>query len=405
MILVGLPLTLIGTPILYVVARPWLDAQRRPPGGADRRGAGNSRVMRAANSMLSMPAIEQDARLRVLRSPSSTGRSWSAHALTIERDGASWRGDAFVTGWGISLPNAPVDNAHIEAVLGHIEAQSAAVKRRVLINNGIADPPLRHRPGDRRGHPHQRAADRRGDPQPLPECRYSTPTDIACLACGSSSADQVIPSHASMVHAELGTPPCEIISPTGVCCAGVQRPQIRRPQRRRGASAQCRRHRVGARLAEPPRLAFRAADQAQCQRRRRPPDAALLERVPALDAVGRRRRAARRAEAARRTGPRSASTGSTSSPTRASPMSACISACRRARTARSSSWRTVDDEARLWRGGYLSLSQDVRVLNDRLPALMKLSFARMRERRGIEPDEHRLAAAALLLELVPPAPL
>ena len=24
-----------------------------------------------------------------------------------------------------------------------------------------------------------------------------------------------------MVHAELGTPPCEIISPTGVCCAGV----------------------------------------------------------------------------------------------------------------------------------------------------------------------------------------
>ena len=46
-------------------------------------------------------------------------------------------GDAFVTGWGISLPNAPVDNARIEAVLGHIEAQSAAVKRRVLINNGI----------------------------------------------------------------------------------------------------------------------------------------------------------------------------------------------------------------------------------------------------------------------------
>jgi 3-oxoacyl-[acyl-carrier-protein] synthase-3 len=61
------------------------------------------------------------------------------------------------------------------------------------------------------------------------------------------------------------------------------------------------------------------------------------------------------------------------------------------------SWRTVDDEAKLWRG-YLSLSQDVRVLNDRLPELMKLSFARMRDRRGIEPD-HRLALTAFLLEL------
>jgi 3-oxoacyl-[acyl-carrier-protein] synthase-3 len=49
-----------------------------------------------------------------------------------------------------------------------------------------------------------------------------------------------------------------------------------------------------------------------------------------------------------------------------------------------SSWRTIDDEAKLWRGGYLSLSQDVRVLNDRLPELMKQSFAKLRERRGLE---------------------
>jgi len=34
-------------------------------------------------------------------------------------------GEAFVTGWGVFLPNAPVDNAHIEDVLGSIDAGSA----------------------------------------------------------------------------------------------------------------------------------------------------------------------------------------------------------------------------------------------------------------------------------------
>ena len=39
-------------------------------------------------------------------------------------------GDAFVTAWGVCLPNPPVDNDRIEDVLGRIESQSAAVKRR-----------------------------------------------------------------------------------------------------------------------------------------------------------------------------------------------------------------------------------------------------------------------------------
>ena len=77
-------------------------------------------------------------------------------------------GDAFVTGWGVSLPNAPVDNASIEAVLGHIEAQSAAVKRRVLINNGIETRYYAIDPGDGCGHPHQCRLDRGCDPRPLP---------------------------------------------------------------------------------------------------------------------------------------------------------------------------------------------------------------------------------------------
>jgi 3-oxoacyl-[acyl-carrier-protein] synthase-3 len=41
------------------------------------------------------------------------------------------------------------------------------------------------------------------------------------LACGTSSADQIIPGHASMVHGCLRCPPCNLISTSGVCCSGV----------------------------------------------------------------------------------------------------------------------------------------------------------------------------------------
>ena len=47
------------------------------------------------------------------------------------------------------------------------------------------------------------------------------------LACGTSSPDQLLPSHSSMVHGALSklsptnVPPCEIGGVSGVCCSGV----------------------------------------------------------------------------------------------------------------------------------------------------------------------------------------
>ena len=55
---------------------------------------------------------------------------------------------------------------------------------------------------------------------------------------------------------------------------------------------------------------------------------------------------------------------------------------------RTSSYRTVDSEVDMFRGGYLSLSQDIRVLKERLPKLMRAAFGRLLER-------HNLAAADL----------
>ncbi len=41
------------------------------------------------------------------------------------------------------------------------------------------------------------------------------------LACGTTSPDQLLPSHASMVHGALMNKAVEIISPAGSCCSGM----------------------------------------------------------------------------------------------------------------------------------------------------------------------------------------
>ena len=45
---------------------------------------------------------------------------------------------------------------------------------------------------------------------------------IDLLVCGTSSPDQIMPSHAVMVHGELPEAEAiEVVSPSGVCCAGM----------------------------------------------------------------------------------------------------------------------------------------------------------------------------------------
>jgi 3-oxoacyl-[acyl-carrier-protein] synthase-3 len=48
-----------------------------------------------------------------------------------------------------------------------------------------------------------------------------TADQIECLCCGTSSPDQLMPGHASMVHGELKGQPCEVMSAAGICNAGM----------------------------------------------------------------------------------------------------------------------------------------------------------------------------------------
>jgi len=126
--------------------------------------------------------------------------------------------DVYILDVAAFLPNKPVTNDQITAVLG--EGPSSRMRKLVLRNNGIqtryyaVDPAtgkLTH------SNAQLAAAAVRG----LREYPAFTLADIQTLACGTSSPDQALPGHASMVHAELGSPACEVVSTSGVCVAGM----------------------------------------------------------------------------------------------------------------------------------------------------------------------------------------
>lgn len=128
--------------------------------------------------------------------------------------------EAFISGLASFLPNAPVTNDRIEQVLGQINGRSSKVKDWVLDYNGIQSRHYAIDP-DTGKMTHTNAGMTANAVRRLAESCGLSLDEIECLVCGTSSADQMIPSHAAMVHGELGCPPCELVSTTGVCCSGM----------------------------------------------------------------------------------------------------------------------------------------------------------------------------------------
>ena len=128
--------------------------------------------------------------------------------------------NAFITGSGVFLPNDPVSNEDIESVLGQVNHVPSRVKRRILINNGIRSRHYAISPQTGR-KTHTNAQLTAEAIRGLAERTSFDLDDLECLACGTSSPDQFIPSHGSMVQAELGCGPCEVATTAGVCCSGM----------------------------------------------------------------------------------------------------------------------------------------------------------------------------------------
>ncbi|HWZ14963.1 MAG TPA: beta-ketoacyl-ACP synthase III [Mucilaginibacter sp.] len=118
------------------------------------------------------------------------------------------------------FPNGPVSNDEMESYLGYIDNRPSKSKKIVLRNNGIVN---RYYALDKNGKSTHTNAQMtalavkelfKDDPQKLKE--------IELLSCGTSSPDQMMPSHGVMTHGWLPEAEAiEVVSPSGVCCAGM----------------------------------------------------------------------------------------------------------------------------------------------------------------------------------------
>ena len=125
----------------------------------------------------------------------------------------------YITRLSTFLPNEPVANDQMESRLGLINNKPSKARSIVLRSNGIKS---RHYALDHNGKStHSNAELVKEAILTLCDATFKK-EDIQLLACGTTSPDQLLPSHASMVLGELGIGPIEILSTTGSCCTGVQ---------------------------------------------------------------------------------------------------------------------------------------------------------------------------------------
>ncbi|PLX22539.1 MAG: hypothetical protein C0597_02355 [Marinilabiliales bacterium] len=116
------------------------------------------------------------------------------------------------------LPNEPVSNDEMESVLGMVNDKPSRSRRIVLRQNGIQN---RYYVIDKNGDIKYNNAEITANAVKNLENEHFSIKDIEVLSCGTSLPDQLLPSHASMVHGKLENKTLEVISPSGVCCAGM----------------------------------------------------------------------------------------------------------------------------------------------------------------------------------------
>jgi len=115
------------------------------------------------------------------------------------------------------LPNDPVDNDHMEEVLGQIGEKPSRARRIILRSNKIKSRYYAIDP-ETKEMTHTNA-------QLTAEAVKNLELDlekVELLSCGTTTPDQIMPNHASMVHGELGKgKKLETVTTAGICLSGV----------------------------------------------------------------------------------------------------------------------------------------------------------------------------------------
>ncbi len=128
--------------------------------------------------------------------------------------------NVFIADIASFLPNAPVENDKIEDVLGMVDGQKSRSRRIVLRSNGIV---TRHYAIDpvSKKFTHNNAKMTTEAVRALLKKSGVGLDEVDCLSCGTSSPDQLQPAHGCMVQGELGMPPREVATTSGICLSGI----------------------------------------------------------------------------------------------------------------------------------------------------------------------------------------
>src|ERR1035437_8463003 len=127
--------------------------------------------------------------------------------------------EVYITKLAKFLPNEPVSNDEMEDYLGIINGQPSKARRIILRNNGIK---TRYYALDKTGKStHNTAEITAIAVDKLFDDKFRR-EQLELLACGTTTPDQILPSHAVMVHGLLKVPNVELASFSGSCCTGIQ---------------------------------------------------------------------------------------------------------------------------------------------------------------------------------------
>lgn len=125
--------------------------------------------------------------------------------------------EAYITGLASFLPGKAVENDEIEKYLGVVNQTPSITKSLILRNNGIKK---RHYALYEDGS--QSLSNTQLTALAIRQLMENFGPEFSpqMLACGTTFPDQILPSHAAMVHGELKWNPLETITCSGSCLSG-----------------------------------------------------------------------------------------------------------------------------------------------------------------------------------------
>lgn len=127
--------------------------------------------------------------------------------------------NVYITAVSTYFPNKVVTNEEMEEFLGLIDGKKSRVRSIVLKQNGIKG---RYYALDKKGKITHSNAELAGNAILRLLKDFQNAKDYNVLACATSTPDQLLPSHASMVHGFIKGKPLEIYSFSGVCLTSLQ---------------------------------------------------------------------------------------------------------------------------------------------------------------------------------------